>query len=233
MDQSERHIAAPAPTQSIESMRQRARMVRKNARSGDFSDQTAGTAPGIVQGNVAIMPSMYAHDFLNFCRRNPKPCPVIGMTDTGDPRLPELGLDIDIRTDVPKYKVFRDGILEEERQEITDLWTDDLVAFILGCSFSFEEALVAANVPVRHLDLDIECPMYKTTLATMPAGPFNGPMVVSMRPMLPKDAIRAIQITSRFPNVHGAPVHFGDPAAIGIDDIARVDYGGAVPVHDG
>ncbi len=233
MDQTELRPLAVPPPQTTAAMRDRARAVRQEARSGAYAGQTAGTAPGIVQGNVAIMPSAYAHDFLNFCRRNPKPCPVIGMTEKGDPMLPELGIDIDIRSDVPKYKLFREGELIEERTDISDLWTDDLVAFVLGCSFSFEEALAAADVPVRHVDLGIECAMYKTNLATTPAGPFHGPMVVSMRPMPPKDAIRAIQITSRFPNVHGAPVHFGDPAAIGIQDIGQVDFGGAVPIYEG
>ena len=218
---------------SVDAIRERARAVRAEARSGAFSGQTAGISPGSVQGNVAILPADWAGEFLNFCRRNPKPCPVLGVSEPGDPTLSELGDEIDIRTDVPRYRVFENGTEVAEATDISEFWRDDLVAFVIGCSFSFEEALVQAGVPVRHLDLDIECPVYKTNIPCTPAGRFHGPLVVSMRPMTPKDAIRAVQITSRFPNVHGAPVHFGMPEAIGIQDISKVDYGGPVPIHPG
>ncbi len=216
-----------------DTIRDRARAVRARVRSGQHSGQTAGLSPGSVQGNVAILPADWAGEFLNFCRRNPKPCPVLAMGDPGDPRLAELGADIDIRTDVPRYRIFEDGRSVAEVTDISDLWRQDLVAFVIGCSFSFEEALVQAGVPVRHLDLDIECPIYKTNLPLTPAGRFFGDMVVSMRPMRPDQAIRAIQITSRYPNVHGAPVHFGDPGQVGIQDLAEVDYGGPVPIYEG
>ena len=207
--------------------------VRLAARSGAISGPTAGLAPGYVQGNLAILPADLAGDFLRFCQRNPKPCPVIGMSEPGDPRVPALGADLDLRTDLPRYSVWRDGALAGEPGDIREFWRDDLVAFVLGCSFSFEEALVEAGIELRHLSIGRGVPMYRTSIATAPAGPFRGPMVVSMRPLAAADAIRAIQITSRFPAVHGAPVHLGDPALIGIADLARPDYGEPVPMKPG
>jgi uncharacterized protein YcsI (UPF0317 family) len=185
-----------------------------------------------VQGNLAILPSDLAGDFLRFCQLNPKPCPVIGMSEIGDPRIPALGADLDIRTDLPGYRVWKNGELVEETGEISRWWRDDLVAFVIGCSFSFEEALVADGLPIRHIACGVRVPMYRTNIACMPAGPFAGPMVVSMRPLSPAQAIRAIQITSRFPSVHGAPVHIGLPALIGIRDLQKPDYGDAVPVEE-
>ena len=152
------------------------------------------------------------------------------MSDVGDPRIPALGLDLDIRTDVPRYRVWRDGEVVEEPTDIMAHWRDDLVAFVIGCSFSFEEALMADGLPIRHIERNVRVPMYRTNIACSPSGPFAGPMVVSMRPFKPADAIRAVQITSRFPSVHGAPVHLGHPHSIGIADIAKPDYGDPVPV---
>jgi uncharacterized protein YcsI (UPF0317 family) len=206
---------------------------RLAVRSGRFRGQTAGQAPGFVQGNLAILPRDMAADFLRFCQLNPKPCPVIGMGEPGDPALPRLGRDVDIRTDVPGYCVFRDGELAEEVPDIKRHWRDDLVTFVLGCSFSFEAALIEAGLRLRHIDEGKNVAMYRTSIANAPAGPFGGTLVVSMRPFTPADAIRAIQITARFPNVHGAPVHFGDPAAIGIRDVARPDWGDAVAIMPG
>ncbi|NNM74033.1 putative hydro-lyase [Enterovirga aerilata] len=205
--------------------------VRHAARAGRLRGQTSGLAPGFVQANLAILPSDVAADFLRFCQRNPKPCPLIGMSEPGDPMLPDLGADLDIRTDVPRYRVWRDGELAEEVDDIRDLWRDDLTAFLIGCSFSFEEALLADDVPVRHIAEGRNVPMYRTTIPTAPAGPFHGPLVVSMRPLKAADAIRAVQITSRLPAVHGAPVHLGDPSLIGIRDITAPDYGEAVRVE--
>jgi uncharacterized protein YcsI (UPF0317 family) len=196
------------------------------------SQQTAGVAPGYVQGNLAILPEKFAASFHRFCQFNPKPCPIIGISDVGDPAIPALGADLDIRTDLPRYRVWRDGELVEEPTDILRHWRDDLVAFVIGCSFSFEEALLADDLPIRHIDLGVRVPMYRTNIACAPAGPFAGPMVVSMRPMKPADAIRAVQITSRFPAVHGAPVHLGLPQSIGIKDLAKPDYGDPVPIHD-
>ncbi|KJC45843.1 hypothetical protein UP09_13325 [Bradyrhizobium sp. LTSP885] len=207
------------------------RDARLACRNG-MASSTAGVANGFVQGNLAILPEKLASAFHRFCQLNPKPCPIIGMSDVGDFRIPGLGLDLDIRTDVPRYRVWRDGEVVEEPTDIIKYWRDDLVAFVLGCSFSFEEALMDDGLPIRHIEHKVRVPMYRTNIACSPSGPFAGPMVVSMRPFKPKDAIRAVQITSRFPSVHGAPVHLGHPHAIGIKDIAKPDYGDPVPVAD-
>ena len=205
--------------------------VRHAARSGAFDAPTSGLAYGYVQGNLAILPRDCAEDFLRFCQANPKPCPLLGVSEPGDPAIPALGADLDIRTDIPRYRVWRDGVIVDEPRDIKSEWNDDLVSFVLGCSFSFEEALLAAGLPVRHIALKQNVPMYRTSIATQRAGRFHGPLVVSMRPMKPADAIRAVQITSRLPAVHGAPVHLGFPEAIGIADIGKPDYGDAVPVE--
>lgn len=206
---------------------------RSAIRSGAYNGQTAGMAPGHVQGNLAILPKDWADDFLRFCHFNPKPCPVIGMTEPGSPRVPMLGADIDLRTDLPRYRVWREGELVDEVDDIRGLWREDLVGFVIGCSFSFEQALIEAGIPLPHIEQGRNVAMYRTNIACMPAGRFSGPMVVSMRSMKPADAIRAIQICSRFPNVHGAPVHFGDPAAIGIGNLDQPDYGDVVEVRPG
>lgn len=191
--------------------------VRHAARSRGYTGYTAGLAPGHVQANVCILPRSHAEDFLLFCQRNPKPCPLLTRSDPGDPSLPALAEDLDIRTDIPRYHVFRDGEFVEEVTDITHLWRDDLVTFALGCSFSFEEALQDAGIPLRFLANDDVAGVYVSNLPTQSAGEFSAPLVVTMRAFRPTDAIRAIQITSRFPNVHGAPVHMGDPAMIGVD----------------
>jgi uncharacterized protein YcsI (UPF0317 family) len=203
---------------------------RLACRNGN-AEQTAGVAPGYVQGNLAILPEKDAAAFHRFCQLNPKPCPIIGMSEVGDPRIPALGLDLDIRTDVPRYRVWRNGEATEEPLDIKAHWRDDLVAFVIGCSFSFEEALLADDIPIRHIEQNVRVPMYRTNIACKSAGPFAGPMVVSMRPLKPADAIRAVQITSRYPSVHGAPVHLGLPQSIGIADIAKPDYGDAVSIR--
>lgn len=205
--------------------------VRLAARQGTLNSHTSGLAAGHVQGNVVILPKDLADDFLVYCQRNPKPCPVLAVGDVGNPALPTLGQGIDIRTDVPRYRVWRDGVLCDSPTDISDLWRDDLVSFVLGCSFSFEEALMAAGLGVRHIEAGCNVPMYRTNIPTHAAGPFHGPMVVTMRPYGAADAIRAVQITSRFAAVHGAPVHWGDPAQIGIQDLARPDYGDAVALR--
>jgi uncharacterized protein YcsI (UPF0317 family) len=158
---------------------------------------------------------------------------VLAVGEPGDPRLPTLGADLDIRTDIPRYRVWRHGELVEEPTDILHLWREDLVSFPIGCSFSFEEALIEDGIDVRHISCGSNVPMYRTNIQTTPAGLFHGPLVVSMRPLKPADAIRAIQITSRFPAVHGAPVHIGLPEAIGIADINKPDYGDAVPIRPG
>jgi len=203
-------------------------------RAGEYRGPTGPLAKGYVQTNIVIMPEGYADDFLRFCQLNPKPCPLLEVGTPGDPRLPGLGADIDIRSDVPAYRLFERGREKAVVHDIADVWTNDLVTFALGCSFSFEEALEEAGLGVRHNELGLINPMYTTHLPTRPAGPFGGPYVVSMRPFKPADAIRAIQVTSRFPQVHGAPIHFGDPVAIGIRDIGVSQHGGdAVPIYAG
>jgi uncharacterized protein YcsI (UPF0317 family) len=199
--------------------------LRRRIRAGHHTGHTAGHAPGFVQANICMLPKDWADEFLLFCQRNPKPCPLLAVSDPGDPRLPGLGADLDIRTDLPSYFVFRDGVMMEEVTDITSLWRDDLVTFALGCSFSFEDALTEAGVPVKHIERGECVAMYVTNVDTAPAGRLHGKLVVSMRPLVPADAIRAIQITSRFPGVHGAPVHIGFPEAIGIADLSKPHLG--------
>jgi uncharacterized protein YcsI (UPF0317 family) len=207
--------------------------VRQACRSGALHAHTSGLASAHVQGNLVILPRAHAADFLRFCQANPKPCPLLGVSEAGDPALPALGEDIDIRTDLPRYRVWRDGELVDEPTDVRALWNDDLVSFVIGCSFTFEHALMAEGIALRHVEQGRNVAMYRTSVATTPAGPFHGPMVVSMRPLRAADAIRAVQITSRFPAVHGAPVHIGDPELIGIRSLADPDYGDAVEVMPG
>jgi uncharacterized protein YcsI (UPF0317 family) len=204
---------------------------RLRIRSAAFTGPTAGLAPGNVQANLVVLPRSLAHDFLRFAQANPKPCPVLAVSDPGARDFPTLGQDLDIGTDLPRYRVWRDGELVSEPTDVRDVWRDDLVSFAIGCSFSFEEALVENGIEIRHITRRSNVPMYRTNVQCVPAGAFSGPLVVSMRPMKPADAIRAVQITSRFPSVHGAPVHLGMPSMIGIADIGKPDYGDAVPIE--
>lgn len=208
------------------------RAARLAVRKGKHRGPTAGIAPGYVQGNLAILPNALAADFMRFCHLNPKPCPLLAAGAPGDPGLPTLADDLDIRTDLPRYRVWRNGELVDEPTDIEKYWRGDLVSFALGCSFSFEEALIENGIEMRHIACGCNVAMYRTSIPTVPAGPFHGPMVVSMRPMKPADAIRAIQVTTRFPAVHGAPVHIGKPELIGIKDIDKPDYGDALPIKD-
>jgi len=207
--------------------------LRHRIRCGEFEANTSGQCPGFVQGNVVILPADWASDFLQFCQFNPRPCPLIGMSRAGETSLPDLAEDLDIRTDIPRYRLFRHGKLVEEMSDIRGHWRDDLVTFVLGCSFSFEEALLADGLEVRNISEGVNVPMYRTHIPCRSAGHFTGNMVVSMRPMLAADAIRAIQICSRFPSVHGAPIHLGDPAQIGVKDLAKPDFGDAVTIRPG
>jgi uncharacterized protein YcsI (UPF0317 family) len=203
---------------------------RAAIRNGQWTDHTSGIADQHVQGNVVILPKEDADDFRLFCERNPKPCPLLAVSDVGDPTLPKLGVGIDIRSDLPRYRFWRDGELIAEPTDIHDLWRDDLVTFVIGCSFSFEQALIEAGIPLRHVAEGVNVAMYRTNIETVPAGKFSGPMVVSMRPLSTANAIRAVEITSKFPNVHGAPIHLGNPTLIGISDLSKPDYGDAVNV---
>ena len=190
-------------------------------------------APGYVQANLVIVTRDLAFDFLLFSQRNPKPCPLLEVLDEGcfEPKRTAPGADL--RTDLPKYCVFGDGELSGTEDDIRPLWRDDLVSFLLGCSFSFERALLEAGIPLRHVEERKNVSMYITNIETYPAGAFSGPMVVSMRPIHHTHVVRAVQVTSRFPAVHGAPVHIGDPARIGIRSIGNPDYGEPTEIRDG
>lgn len=207
--------------------------VRRMARHGRLSSHTSGMAQGFVQGNVAIVPAADAVAFEAFCRANPQPCPVLAVSRPGDPALPTLGTGIDIRSDLPRYRIYRDGKLDGEAMDVRDLWRDDLVTFVIGCSFTFERALVRAGIPLRHVEQGRNVAMYRSNISLTPVGPFGGDMVVSMRPVAAADVARAAAVTAAFPEQHGAPVHSGDPAAIGIPDLSRPDYGDAVEVRAG
>jgi uncharacterized protein YcsI (UPF0317 family) len=214
-----------AAHQSVAAELRSSEEARLACRRGEFTGSTAGLAPGHVQCNLAILTQDLAADFLRFCQLNPKPCPLVGVSEIGDPCLPGLGVNLDVRTDLPAYRVWQHGELVEETTDISKWWRPDLVAFALGCSYSFESALVEEGLPIRHIDCGLRVPMYRTNIECVQAGPFAGPMVVSMRPFKPAHAIRAIQITSRFPALHGAPIHVGLPELIGIRQLARPDYG--------
>lgn len=205
--------------------------IRGLARSGKLSGPTAGMALGYVQANLVIVSRELAFDFLLFCQRNPKPCPLLDVTEAGSPEPRLVAPGADVRTDVPRYCFYHHGELTEERTDLIALWREDLVAFLLGCSFTFEGALLQAGLPLRHLEMGRNVPMYRTNIACTRAGAFAGPMVVSMRPMTPAQAVRAVQVTGRFPRAHGAPVHFGDPKAIGIRDLDRPDFGDPVELR--
>jgi uncharacterized protein YcsI (UPF0317 family) len=207
--------------------------VRQLARSGALTEFTSGLAPGFVQANLVVVPRVLAFDFLLFCQRNPRPCPVLDVTDTGCPEPARVAPGADLRTDLPRYRVWRYGELIEEPTDIRHEWRDDLVAFLLGCSFTFENALVQAGLPVRHVEQGTNVPMFRTNIACAPAGVFRGPMVVSMRPMTPAQAERAKAICVRMPLAHGAPVHVGTPGAIGISDVDKPDFGDPVEIRSG
>lgn len=205
---------------------------RRLIRSGGWPGPTAGLASRYVQVNLVMLPAAEADDFLRFAQRNPKPCPVLAVSEPGEFAPASMGSDLDLRHDVPRYRVFEHGQFKAETENIASLWRDDLVTFAIGCSFTFEHSLRDNGIAIRHIDQARNVPMYRTSLQTLPAGKFGGDMVVSMRPFKATDAIRAVQITSRFPGVHGAPVHIGDPALIGIHDLSRPDFGDAVTVAD-
>ena len=207
--------------------------VREAIRSGTYQDHTASLAAGYLQANLVIVEDFYALDFMRYCQRNPKPCPIVGVSDTGNPMMTTLGQDIDIRTDVPSYNIYHYGRLTESCSDITHLWQKNMVAFALGCSFTFEHAILRAGFPLWHVENNRTVPMFKTTIETVKAGPFSGPMVVSMRAITSSklDEVRAI--SAQFPLAHGAPVHWGNPAKIGINEITAPDWGDPAPIKDG
>ena len=205
---------------------------RDSIRQGGHTGPTAGLAAGCVLANLMILPRSLADEFLLFCQRNPKPCPLLAVTEPGQYAVPAAGHNIDLRQDVPRYRVWHHGQLVSEPNDLMDIWQDDLVSFLIGCSFSFEEALLADGIDIRHISQGTNVPMYRTNIPTAGTPNLNGPLVVSMRPMKASDAIRAVQITSRFPSVHGAPVHLGDPSVIGISNINQPDYGDPVTINE-
>ncbi|MDK2878636.1 MAG: hypothetical protein PWR06_1352 [Thermoanaerobacteraceae bacterium] len=211
----------------------RANDARKLIRERKWTGPTCGLALGYTQANLVILPKELAYDFLLFAYRNPKPCPILDVTDLGSPEPRGVAPGADLRTDIPKYRIYRKGQLELEANDITSYWRDDFVAFLLGCSFTFEKALLENDIPVRHIEQGRNVPMYITDIQTRPAGVFHGNMVVSMRPIPQELVIRAVQVTSRFPAVHGAPVHIGEPSKIGIKSLDRPDFGDAVEIRDG
>jgi uncharacterized protein YcsI (UPF0317 family) len=207
--------------------------LRLRFRAGELAAPTAGLAPGFAQANLVTLPSALAFDFLLYCQRNPRPCPLLEVVEAGSAEPTLMAPGADLRTDLPKYRVYRQGQLEAEPLDIRSAWSDDFVSFLIGCSFTFETALIEAGIPVRHVEQCSNVPMYITSIATVPAGVFHGPMVVSMRPIPAAQVVRAVQVTSRFPAVHGAPVHIGDPDAIGIRDITRPELGDPVEIRRG
>lgn len=214
--------------------------IRALCRSNSFDLTTAGIANGFMQTNLVVLPDDLAADFETFCLHNPKPCPLLEMLEPGDYRPKTLATKADVRTDLPGYCVYENGECVDAPASIKPYWQDkigssraELTAFLIGCSFTFESALIEAGVPIRHIEENRTVPMYKTNIQCKPSGPFSGPMVVSMRPMTEDQAYRAKRITSSYPRVHGGPVHIGDPENIGIADLSKPDYGDAVTIHEG
>jgi uncharacterized protein YcsI (UPF0317 family) len=204
---------------------------REKFRAGEVRT-TEGIAPGFTQANLVVVSTTYAFDFLLFAQRNPKPCPILDVTGPGEPYT-SLAPGADLRTDLPRYRVWQRDRLIAEPTDVTELWRPDLVAFLIGCSFTFEAALQAAGVPIRHLEQGRTVPMYRTNRQCRPAGRFQGPMVVSMRPVPAAQVATAVQVTAQVPEVHGAPVHIGAPEALGIDDLDKPDYGDSVDLRPG
>ena len=207
--------------------------IRERIRVGEWPHPTSGLAAGHVQANLVVLPQAQAFDFLLFCQRNPRPCPLVEVLEAGRPEPIATAPGADIRTDLPAYRVYRNGLLDAEVEDITEEWRDDLVTFLLGCSFTFETALVSAGIPLHHTDAGKNVAMYVTNISTEAAGSFGGPLVVSMRPVRHDKVVKAVQVTSRFPNAHGAPLHIGDPQVLGIRDLAAPDYGDPPIIHEG
>ena len=199
---------------------------------GGLSVPTTGWAPGFTQANLVVLPKEWAFDMLLFAQRNPQPVPLLDVTEPGA-FCTALAPGADLRTDLPRYRVWRDGELVDEPSDVVDLWDDDLVSFLIGCSFSFETALLDAGVPVRNIEQGRNVSMYRTNRACRPAGRLSGPLVVSMRPVPASQVVTAVQVTARMPSVHGAPVHVGSPESLGIEDLSAPHFGDPVNVETG
>lgn len=207
--------------------------VKRLIRSGEIDYQTSGMCNGYAQANLCILPKDYAFDFLLFCMRNPKPCPILEVGDVGSREFKAMAVEGDVCKDFPKYRIWKNGVLEKEVTDISRYWQDDFVYFLIGCSFSFESELLEADIPVRHIEEGRNVPMFNTNIELNSAGKFHGNMVVSMRP-IPNDlVVKAVNVTAAMPRVHGAPVQIGNPQAIGISDITKPDYGDSVTVNEG
>lgn len=206
---------------------------RHEIRAGRWRRPTAGLAAGYAQANLVVVPRDHAQDFQLFCHLNPKPCPLLDVTRPGDPIPRTAAPEADLRTDLPGYRVYIDGEMVAEQTNLMEVWQPDFIGFLLGCSFTFEAALLQAGIPVRHIECDRNVPMFVTTQMCQPAGVFVGPLVVSMRPIPEALVPRAAQICARYPLAHGGPVHIGDPGALGIHDLNRPDFGNAVPIEPG
>lgn len=207
--------------------------VRRLIRNEVITTPTAGMCGGYAQANLVILPNKYADDFRLFAKYNPKPCPILEITEPGCYTTKLTAEDANILRDIPKYFIYKNGIKFDECHDVSKYWQDDMTCFLIGCSFSFEEALMREGIEVRHITMGCNVPMYKTNIPCKPAGIFSGPYVVSMRPMKEEDVNKAYEITSKFPHVHGEPVHFGDPEKIGIKDLNKPDYGDAVQIKEG
>ncbi len=217
LEESEEGLATLSPGQ-----------VRAEIRAGRYRGHTAQLAPGFLQCNLVVLPADLADDFERFCHMNPKPCPLVWRSERGEPVSNDLGAEIDIRTDVPRYRVFRNGQLVGEPRAIDDLWRDDFCAFALGCSFTFDAIIARSDILLPHMASGSNIAMYRSNIPAKSAGPFKGSYVVSMRPVPPHLVARVVEISSRYPLAHGAPLHIGDPSEIGVGDIAK-PYAGDVP----
>lgn len=207
--------------------------IRNLIRAQKITGQTSGMCAGYAQANLCILPKDLAFDFLLFCTRNPRPCPLLEVGNAGSRLIREMAENADVATDFPKYRIWKNGVLTQEVHDISDLWQDDFVYFLIGCSFSFEAELIEAGVPVRHIEEGRNVPMFNTNIPLKPAGIFGGNMVVSMRPIPYDLVVKAVNVTAAMPRVHGAPIHIGNPEQIGIKDIFSPDYGDAVTVNNG
>ncbi len=207
--------------------------LRTACRNGGYAGPTSGHAHGYVQANMVILPKEDADDFHLFCEKNPKPCPILEVLEAGDPEPKICAPGADIRTDLSRYRIFRVGKPTGDVTDISELWRDDLVTFLLGCSFTAEEALIEAGLEPRHIKETGIVPMFRTNKPTKGVGKFSGPFVVSMRPYTPDDAQRASEVTAKYPIAHGAPIQIGDAMSLGIKDIKKPDYGEPVTIEDG